>query len=153
MGMTQQLMTGANKKVYPGLQAVLAWNTMHWVRQQDKEPLLGYYKRFMVAVEHVEKVSGEMYPNKMMKDITKEEARERFLACRFLVAANDRFAGLKKKMCRWLRMRCRFRLSGYGRRCTGGATDLWDEKWKQGWKEQKSKFCPVSETKREYDLL
>ena len=90
-------MTGANKKVYPGLQAVLAWNTMHWVRQQDKEPLLGYYKRFMVAVEHVEKVSGEMYPNKMMKDITKEEARERFLACRFLVAANDRFAGLKKK--------------------------------------------------------
>ena len=90
-------MTGANEKVCPGLQVVLAWNTMHWVRQQDKEPLLSHCKRFMAAVEHVEKVFGEICPNKMMKDISKDKARKRFLACKFLIAANKRFAGLKKK--------------------------------------------------------
>ena len=97
MKLIQQLMTGANDKVHPGLQAVLAWNTFHWVRQQERESLLNCHKRFMSAVEHVEKVSGKICPDKMMPDAKKEEAREQFLACKFMMDANDGFAGLKKK--------------------------------------------------------
>mmetsp|Transcript_22958 Transcript_22958/g.34822 ORF Transcript_22958/g.34822 Transcript_22958/m.34822 type:complete len:305 (-) Transcript_22958:80-994(-) len=99
MGMVKKLVTGANEKVYPGMQAVNAWKTLGRMHQNDDESLLKYYRSFMAAVEHIEDVSGKIVPDKMIEGNKKKEGRDQFLACMFIAGSNKtKFENYREKL-------------------------------------------------------
>ena len=103
MGLIKKLVVGASDRVYPGMQAAIAWKTLGRMHQHEDESLLKYYRRFMAAVEHVEVSCGKIEPDSLAQSKTiggdTDAARNRFLACMFIAGSNkSKFEGYRKKL-------------------------------------------------------
>ena len=104
MGSIKKPVVGTSDRVFPGMQAANAWQTLGRMHQHDNESSLKHHRRFIAAVEHIEDVWGEIEPDELTSGIATgsnevEEGRDQFLACVFVAGSNKtEFEGCRQKL-------------------------------------------------------
>ena len=103
------IVSDANEKKYPALQAAMAWKDLCRAFQKDNEELIDYYHRFVALVERVELEYGNIDPEGVAKknpmygagkvDEAMHQAKQSVLACLFMDGANKkRFGAMMIKL-------------------------------------------------------